>query len=127
MNLHKTILKDCSFKSKSSLRTLYVRITSAKGTRNLIIVYYITLSLRSRRIPITFGFCLASWYVLAYVVRNVCQFIIFKFYIVTSQLELKISFVSSFLRNLVPFAYFARNDFYESKILKILTLPRSLD
>ena len=28
---------------------------------------------------------------------------------------------------IVPFTYFARNDFYESKILKILTLPRSLD
>jgi len=27
--------------------------------------------------------------------------------------------------NLITFAYFARNDFYESKILKILTLPRS--
>ena len=66
-----------------------------------------------------------SWDNCAYFVPNVCQFIIFKFYIVTSQLELKISFVSSFLRNLVPFAYFARNDFYESKILKILILPRS--
>ena len=84
-----------------------------------------TLSLRSRRTPISFSYLLASWYVLAYFVPNVCQFIIFKFYIVTSQLELKISYVSSFLRNLVPFAYFARKDFYESKILKILTLPRS--
>ena len=28
---------------------------------------------------------------------------------------------------IVPFAYSARNDFYESKILKIKTLPRSLD
>ena len=27
--------------------------------------------------------------------------------------------------NLITFTYFSRNDFYESKILKILTLPRS--
>ena len=80
-----------------------------------------TLPLRSRRTSISFSYRLASWYVLAYFVPNVYQFIIFKFYIVTSQLELKISYVSSFLRNLVPFAYFARNDFYESKILEILT------
>ena len=114
-----------SSKSKSSLRTLYVRISTClwhqKSHYNLL---YYNWQLRSRRTPISFSYRLASWYVLAYFVRKIyfpqCP---------DSTLSIRSGCqpITHFIRSWDNCAYFARNDFYESKILKILTLPRSLD